>query len=171
MPAKRLYSDEQRAALYALHERGIGSAEISRRAASGELASVARFDIPPSSVRAIVGAIGRERQAHDVDSLEAVLVELGSGDLPGRALAVLRRELERIERIDSRALSVAQVERAAAIGLAAYDLEDKVRKRLARQRRVASVRAPDLDHSARTRELLKRAYRTTAGTDEPAEGA
>ena len=154
MAAPRLYTDAQRLAIYSLHEQGIGSPEISRRAASGELASCERFSIPPSTVRAICGAIDRERNADRIDSFEAVLAELDRTDLPNRALVVLRRELHRIEAKDGRALSLKELERTAAIGLAADELEQKARKRLARERRAAPE--PKLDPTAGTEELLRR---------------
>jgi hypothetical protein len=96
MAAPRKYSDQQRAAMYRLYERGYEPAEITRRCAEG-MASVASFEVPRRTCHAIVTAMARERA-------EVVPIRLDEADdreaidrFPARVATILDDEMARLE--------------------------------------------------------------------------
>jgi hypothetical protein len=97
MAAHRKFTNEQRAAIYALHEQGVNGEEIARRCGHG-LASVEPFDISPRTVRYIVARIAEERGAKPPENLADVERVLAEGRYTARGLRILGAELDRYER-------------------------------------------------------------------------
>lgn len=111
---RRIYTDEQKAAMFALYEQGCQPAEISRRCREG-LASVARFDPPRKSVEYVVKTMARERGFDPPRKVEQIAGWADASRYGERVIELLSEDLERLEARDKTAkpLSIAEYERLA----------------------------------------------------------
>lgn len=105
MAAPRKYGDAARAAIWALHEQGVSSAEIARRCQRG-MAGVAPFRVPRRTVADIVWRMAQERGQADSPRKFEDLVN-GDGEelvakYPKRVLTLLEADSQRLERKSER---------------------------------------------------------------------
>ena len=96
MPAKRKYSDAQRAEMFRLHEQGYTAGEIARQCQLGT-ASTASFEIPRRTVAEIVTRMERQRGGRVPRSLDDAADPEAIAATPTRVLRILHRQLDRFD--------------------------------------------------------------------------
>jgi hypothetical protein len=161
MAAPRKYTDEQRAAMYALWEQGTEAAEIARRCKAG-LASVAAFEIPRRSVHAICTLIDRERDAPT--TLNEAAVAVTEGRFLERVWTLLNEQLTRLEAKQG-PLTAAELGRAEQVVQIGTGLERRLRRRKGAelgngQRNDATETPPLTPLEELAREMANRQQRT-----------
>lgn len=171
MAAPRKYTNEQRAAMYALWEQGLEAAEIARRVRAG-LASCAPFEIPRRTVHSICTAIAKERDAPS--TLDEAAEAVAQGRHQERVFAMVGDEITRLEaKQRSGPLTVTDLERAEKAAGISASLERRLRRRKpwadSHDQRNGSADPPKLSP---LEELAARqaAEKTSQGAPSKAEG-
>lgn len=135
MAAPRKYTDEQREAIFRLHEADMSSTEIAEACADGRT-GLAPFEISPRTVRDIIGKMEQEAQR----KLPATVLDLEHGEamerFPARAARILDAELDRLQEKQSKSgLTERDVDRIPRLVTSSAKVERALQERGKRRAR------------------------------------
>jgi len=166
--APRKYTDAQRAAVWALYQRGVRPASIAARCKAG-LASVEPFDIPRRTVSDICSKMALERTGSSRPENVAEAAHADAlANFPSAALKVLEEEAATLaaKQASGKALSLRDVEKLALVAETRLKLEQRLEKQ-----RGTLKPAPALKPEPRNSELAERLERLHRDGPAPTDGA